>query len=78
MSARIAPVALTLVLAPAAAEAHAGHWGPSAGHDHWIALGALGVLGLAGLAALVRERRRRRRDEEADDSGAEDRAEGEA
>ena len=57
--------ALPLLLTPGAASAHAGHWGPSAGHDHWIALGVLGALGLAGLAALAKERRRRQREEDA-------------
>lgn len=40
---------LIVLLSATAANAHPGHWGELAGHDHWIAAGALGAAAAAAL-----------------------------
>ena len=40
---------LLLILAANMAEAHVGHLGELAGHDHWIAAGAIGLAGLVAV-----------------------------
>ena len=65
---RTASLAAAVVSAPSLAQAHTGHWGEVAGHDHWIALGALGALGVAGVIAALAVKSRKRRDEEGKES----------
>jgi len=40
---------LILMFAGTAAQAHPGHWGELAGHDHWVAGAAIGLAGLAAI-----------------------------
>ena len=43
------PLFLTAVFFAGSAQAHVGHLGDLAGHDHWVAAGAIGAaIALAG------------------------------
>jgi hypothetical protein len=58
---RLAP-ALLAALAASPALAHPGHLAETAGHTHWLALGAAGAALCVTAAALGRRVARRRRD----------------
>ncbi|CUH82857.1 hypothetical protein TM5383_00039 [Thalassovita mediterranea] len=51
------------------AQAHIGHLGDVAGHDHWIALGALGA---AGVIALIAGLKGKKTDTEAADAASDE------
>ncbi len=55
-----AAIAVFATLAASPALAHPGHFAESAGHTHWLALGALGLAFAIAGVALWRERRARR------------------
>ena len=54
--------AATLVASPGSALAHPGHLQETAGHTHWVAVGALSFAGLVTLAGIARSVRRHRID----------------
>lgn len=53
---RLALVAVVLLAAPA--QAHTGHLGELAGHDHWVAGAALGAAVLIGLWGALKGKRK--------------------
>lgn len=59
-------LAAILAALPATAMAHPGHYAETAGHTHWLALGALGLAGLITVAAARAARRRARKDRRAE------------
>lgn len=64
---------VVLVLSPASAWAHVGHWAPVAGHDH-IGIGiAIGIAVIAGLTVLGKKGKTR--SENDDDAVEEEEAE---
>ncbi|MBK0397829.1 hypothetical protein H0I76_01385 [Limibaculum sp. M0105] len=54
-------LAALLAAVPATALAHPGHYAETAGHTHWLALGAMGLAGLVTAVAVVRRARSIRR-----------------
>lgn len=56
--------AIALALAPASAQAHVGHVGELAGHDHWIAIAAAGVAAAVWAAGKLKGKSE---DDEAED-----------
>ena len=58
MKAIYSVVASGSVLWAAPAQAHIGHLGELAGHDHWIALGALGAAGAIALIAGLKGKKK--------------------
>ncbi len=54
MRQQLAAAATTLIASAAPAFAHPGHLQDSAGHAHWLALGALSFAALIAMAGLGR------------------------
>ena len=42
-------LSLLLIMAATMAQAHVGHLGDLASHDHWVAAGAIGLAGLVAV-----------------------------
>ncbi|SFO86083.1 DUF6732 family protein [Tranquillimonas alkanivorans] len=55
---------LLTILAPGVAQAHTGHVGEVAGHDHWVAGAAIGVAIGLSLWAIWKEKGARARSED--------------
>ena len=58
----LAPLLLTLTATTA--QAHPGHWGELAGHDHWVAGAAIGLAGLAALWGALKGKKAKEDDAE--------------
>lgn len=72
---RIGLTALAGIACAGSAQAHVGHLGEVAGHDHWVVLGAAAAAAAAALWAVLKDREKAKTGDDDEAETAEDDAE---